>query len=136
MKNGKHKIEIKVSDNYNNLSTEVVVFITGDENKLKISNLMNYPNPFSYQTNFSFELEEYNQPIFILLEVFDIRGKKVFNYQNEYEFSPNFIDDISWDGKDLNYNPLPQGIYIYKLHVRNLLNGKNITLHNKLFKKL
>ena len=136
LKNGKHKIEIKVSDNYNNLSTEVVVFITGNENKLKISNLMNYPNPFSYQTNFSFELEEYNQPIFILLEVFDIRGKKVFNYQNEYEFSPNFIDDISWDGKDLNYNPLPQGIYIYKLHVRNLLNGKNITLHNKLFKKL
>ena len=136
LKNGKHKIEIKVADNYNNLSSKGVVFITGNENNLKVSNFMNYPNPFSDQTNFTFEIEEFNQPIYISLEVFNLRGKKVFDYQYEYEFSPNVIDNISWNGKDLNYNPLPQGIYIYKLHLRNLLNERKITLYNKLFKKL
>ena len=46
------------------------------------------------------------------------------------------IDDIFWNGNDLNNYPLPQGIYIYKLHVSNLSNGKKITVHNKVFKKL
>ena len=97
---------------------------------------MNYPNPFTDKTNFKFELQERGQPIFISVEVFDLRGHKVFSYQHEYEFSPDNIDNISWDGKDLNYNPLPQGIYIYKLHVRNLMNGKMITLHDKILKIL
>ena len=136
LKNGKHKVEIKVTDNYNNLTSESVVFITGNDNKLNISGVMNYPNPFTDKTNFKFELQERGQPIFISVEVFDLRGHKVFSYQHEYEFSPDNIDNISWDGKDLNYNPLPQGIYIYKLHVRNLMNGKMITLHDKILKIL
>tara|TARA_B100001287_G_C22638244_1_gene508743 strand:- start:971 stop:1486 length:516 start_codon:yes stop_codon:yes gene_type:complete len=136
LKNGKHKVEIKVADNYNNLTSESVVFVTGNDNKLNISGVMNYPNPFTDKTNFKFEMQERGQPTFISVEVFDLRGNKVFTYQHEYELSPDIIDNISWDGKDLNYNPLPQGIYIYKLHVRNLMNGKMITLHNKILKIL
>ena len=50
--------------------------------------------------------------------------------------SSSVIDDIFWNGNDLNNYPLPQGIYIYKLHVNNLVNGKKVTVHNKVFKKL
>ena len=46
------------------------------------------------------------------------------------------VEDIYWNGNDLNNYPLPQGIYIYKLHVNNLVNGKKVTVHNKVFKKL
>ena len=58
------------------------------------------------------------------------------NYTHTYEFSPLVVEDIYWNGNDLNNYPLPQGIYIYKLHVNNLVNGKKVTLHNKIFKKL
>ena len=58
------------------------------------------------------------------------------NYTHTYEFSPLVVEDIYWNGNDLNNYPLPQGIYIYKLHVNNLVNGKKITVHNKVFKKL
>ena len=133
---GKHKVEIKVSDNYNNMSTSSVVFIVGSENKLNITNLVNYPNPFNQITNFKFTNGEIDQPLEIKLEVYDLRGNIVFSLNKIYEFSPELIDDIQWNGKDLNNYPLPQGIYIYKLQVNNLLNGAKIILHNKLFKKI
>ena len=133
---GKHKIEIKVSDNYNNMSSGSVVFIVGSENKLNISNLMNYPNPFNEITNFKFDNGELDQPLEIKLQVFDLRGNLVYLLDKTYEFAPSVIDDISWDGRDLNNYPLSQGIYIYKLQVNNLLNGATIILHNKLFKKI
>ena len=133
---GKYKVEIKVSDNYNNMSTNSVVFIVGSENKLNISNLVNYPNPFNEITNFKFDNEEIDQPLEIKLQVFDLRGNLVYSLDKTYEFSPPVIDDISWDGRDLNNYPLSQGIYIYKLQVINLLNDATIILHNKLFKKI
>ena len=133
---GRHKIEIKITDNYNNLSSNSVVFIIGENNRLNIKNVMNFPNPFSDYTTFKFELPQEDQSIFVNLEIYDLRGNKVYNYTHTYEFSPLVVEDIYWNGNDLNNYPLPQGIYIYKLHVNNLVNGKKVTLHNKIFKKL
>ena len=136
LKGGKHKIKIKVADNYNNLSSKSVVFIIGNENLLKISNLMNYPNPFAYETTFSFDNDEFEQPLNVILEIYDLRGNLVYEFNKIYEFSPKKVDDIVWNGKDLNNYSLPQGMYIYKLHVYNLLDDSKIILHNKLLKKL
>ena len=133
---GRHKIEIKITDNYNNLSSNSVVFIIGENNRLNIKNVMNFPNPFSDNTTFKFDLPQEDQSIFVNLEIYDLRGNKVYNYTHTYEFSPLVVEDIYWNGNDLNNYPLPQGIYIYKLHVNNLVNGKKVTVHNKVFKKL
>ena len=133
---GRHKIEIKITDNYNNLSSNSVVFIIGENNRLNIKNVMNFPNPFSDYTTFKFDLPQEDQSIFVNLEIYDLRGNKVYNYTHTYEFSPLVVEDIYWNGNDLNNYPLPQGIYIYKLHVNNLVNGKKVTVHNKVFKKL
>ena len=133
---GRHKIEIKITDNYNNLSSNSVVFIIGENNRLNIKNVMNFPNPFSDYTTFKFDLPQDDQSIYVNLEIYDLRGNKVYNYTHTYEFSPLVVEDIYWNGNDLNNYPLPQGIYIYKLHVNNLVNGKKVTLHNKIFKKL
>ena len=97
---------------------------------------MNFPNPFSDYTTFKFDLPQEDQSIFVNLEIYNLRGNKVYNYTHTYEFSPLVVEDIYWNGNDLNNYPLPQGIYIYKLHVNNLVNGKKVTLHNKIFKKL
>ena len=61
---GKHKIEIKVSDTYNNLSFKSVVFVIDNNNLFNLYNLMNYPNPFSYETTFSFDHDSGEQPLF------------------------------------------------------------------------
>ncbi len=132
---GKHKIEIKISDNYNNLSTQSVVFIIGKDNSLKISEVISFPNPFVNFINFKFSLEE-DQPIDIHLEIYDLLGNKIFSINKYYNSSSNVIDDLNWNGKDFNDYHLPQGIYIYKLHVKNVINGKEAIIHNKLIKRL
>ncbi|MAS39012.1 MAG: hypothetical protein CMB84_03330 [Flammeovirgaceae bacterium] len=131
---GKHKIEIKVSDNYNNISTREVVFIIDEKNKSIVTDLMNYPNPFSEKTTFKFSNQDYGDGLDIELYIFDIRGNLVQSIYHSYEISPKVIDGLTWDGKDLNGYTLSQGIYIYKLQVQNTSKNKTELVHNKLLK--
>ena len=95
---------------------------------------MNYPNPFSYETTFSFDHDSGEQPLFIHLEVFDLRGTKLYSYEEILEYSNCHVDGIIWNGNDMNNNILPQGIYIYKLYVKNLYDNSSITTFNKMIK--
>ena len=131
---GKHKIEIKVSDNYNNISTKEVVFIIDSRNKTTISNLMNYPNPFSDVTTFKFSNRDNGDALDLSLYIYDIRGNLVHSTFESYEISPKVIDGLKWDGKDLNGYTLSQGIYIYKLQVHNTSENKTEVVHSKILK--
>lgn len=131
---GKHKIEIKVSDNYNNISTKEVVFIIDKRNKSIVTDLMNYPNPFSDKTTFKFTNQGHGDALDIELHIYDIRGNLVFSIYDSYEISPDIIERLSWDGKDFNGYTLSQGIYIYKLQVQNTSENKTEVVHNKLLK--
>ena len=132
---GKHKIKINISDNYNNITTKEVVFIIGEKNKPIISELMNYPNPFSETTTFKFHNKDYGQPLKIDLQIFDLRGNLLHSISENYEISPYIIENLIWDGTDLNGYSLPQGIYIYKLHVQNLIDYNIDLEHHKLIKR-
>ena len=68
------------------------------------------------------------------LNIYDLRGKIVYSIEKNYEVSPPVIDNLSWNGKDLNGYALSQGIYIYKLHVRNKSNNRIEIIHSKLLK--
>lgn len=131
---GKHRIQIKVSDNYNNISTKEVVFIIDDNYKENITELMNYPNPFNETTTFKFNNGYEGEPLEMSLNIYDLRGKIVYSIEKDYEVSPPVIDNLSWNGKDLNGYTLSQGIYIYKLHVRNKSNNRTEIIHSKLLK--
>ena len=131
---GKHRIQIKVSDNYNNISTKEVVFIIDDNFKANITELMNYPNPFNETTTFKFNNGYEGEPLEMSLNIYDLRGKIVYSIEKDYEVSPPVIDNLSWNGKDLNGYTLSQGIYIYKLHVRNKSNNRTEIIHSKLLK--
>ncbi|EQB63837.1 MAG: hypothetical protein RBG1_1C00001G1416 [candidate division Zixibacteria bacterium RBG-1] len=93
------------------------VYIEGvlQEDKLPFSLKQNYPNPFNRQTNFEFFLFEDGE---VVLEVFDIRGKKVKTLLKQ----GMTIGDHKtfWDAADFKGNPVPAGVYFYRLK----LNGK------------
>ena len=135
LKIGKHIIKIIVSDSYNNLSSKSVVFVIDDSNLFNIYNFMNYPNPFYDQTTFSFDHDDAEKPLLINLEIIDLRGNLLYKYEELVEYSNSHIDGIKWDGRDMNNNLLPQGIYIYKLHVKNLYDNSSITTFNKMIKR-
>jgi flagellar hook assembly protein FlgD len=95
---------------------------------------MNYPNPFSETTTFKFNNGYEGEPLEMSLNIYDLRGKIIYSIEKNYEVSPPVIDNLSWNGKDLNGYALSQGIYIYKLHVRNKSNNRTEIIHSKLLK--
>jgi len=83
----------------------------------------NYPNPFNLYTNMLYKLKG---EFFVKLEIYDIRGKKVKTLLSEKQ-TPGFKSFI-WNGKDDDENPLPSGVYFYRLKVGDQEKTKKMVL--------
>ncbi len=96
-------------------------------NKPMISNLLNYPNPFTTSTAFVFTVTGADVPQDIKIEIMTITGKIVREITKD-ELGPlhigRNITDFKWDGTDMYGQKLANGIYLYRV-VTNL-NGKSL----------
>ncbi len=95
--------------------------------KPMISNLLNYPNPFTTSTAFVFTITGTDVPQNIKIEVLTITGKIVREITKE-ELGPlhigRNITEFKWDGKDMYGQRLANGVYLY--HVVTNLNGHSL----------
>ena len=95
--------------------------------KSTITNLINYPNPFSSQTRFVFELTGSETPDELEIEIFTITGKIVKRIYLE-ELGPitigKNITEYAWDGCDTYGDKLANGIYFYTVKAK--INGEEI----------
>lgn len=83
----------------------------------------NYPNPFNSATEIRFQipLEDH-----VILKIFNSLGEEIRTLADE-KFH-NGIHSMSWDGKDADDNPLPSGIYLYRLHAGSYSQTKKMIL--------
>ena len=92
-----------------------------------ISQMMNYPNPFSTSTRFVFTLTGDEIPDDIQIQIMTISGKVVREI-NETELGPiqigRNITEFAWDGKDSFGDPLANGVYLYR--VKTKIKGQEI----------
>ncbi len=96
-------------------------------NKPMISNMLNYPNPFTTSTAFVFTVTGSEVPQNIKIEIMTITGKIVREITKN-ELGPlhigRNITEFKWDGTDQYGSKLANGIYLYRV-VTNL-NGKSL----------
>lgn len=96
-------------------------------NKPMISNMFNYPNPFTTSTAFVFTLTGSDIPQNIRIQVLTITGKIVREITKE-ELGPirigRNITEFKWDGTDQYGQKLANGVYLYRV-ITNL-NGKSL----------
>ncbi len=94
-------------------------------NKPMISNMLNYPNPFTTSTAFVFTVTGSEVPQNIRIQILTITGKIVRDITKE-ELGPlhigRNITEFKWDGTDQYGQKLANGIYLYRV-ITNL-NGK------------
>jgi hypothetical protein len=94
-------------------------------NKPMISNMLNYPNPFTTSTAFVFTITGNEVPQNIKIEIMTITGKIVREITKD-ELGPlhigRNITEFKWDGTDQYGQKLANGVYLYRV-VTNL-NGK------------
>ncbi len=119
--NGTYNIRISGSDIDGNTGVDYYQFeyISTDfrENELLSDNnefLINYPNPFSFETTIEFNLTEASN---IKLRIYSINGELVKTLFSGALQSG--IHTFIWETSDNNNNPVPCGIYFYKLEKDN-----------------
>ena len=96
-------------------------------NKPMISNMLNYPNPFTTSTAFVFTVTGSEVPQNLRIQILTITGKVVREITKD-ELGPihvgRNITDFKWDGTDAYGQKLANGVYLYRV-ITNL-NGKSL----------
>jgi hypothetical protein len=116
LSSGKHTLKVKAWDVANNSSEQSIEFTVVDN--FSILSVSNYPNPVSDYTNFTFGHNQYDAPLDVIIEIFDINGKRV-DYLKSFTGSVGLNSNpVRWN---INYDDLRlrSGIYIYRITAKN-----------------
>ncbi|MEY4903813.1 MAG: putative signal peptide protein, partial [Bacteroidota bacterium] len=86
--------------------------------KSSISNVLNYPNPFSTSTQFVYTLTGENPPTYFNIQIMTVSGKVIREITQD-ELGPMHIGthrtDYAWDGTDQFGDKLAAGVYLYRI---------------------
>ena len=113
---GKYTLSVTAWDNQNNSSEAETYFEVHSADDFAIINAVNYPNPFSNSTTFTFQRTSYD-PIDVEIRIYSVAGRLIGEIK-----TPNIVESfvrIPWNGKDNDGNTLANGVYFYKLIVRD-----------------
>lgn len=125
---GKYTLIVQAKDRSKNNSGSQDYKIQFEiNNKPTITNVLNYPNPFSSSTKFVFTLTGSEIPEVFTIQIMTITGKIVREIQKSELGNLHIgrnITDYAWDGKDEFGDKLANGVYLYKIVTK--LNGNNI----------
>jgi len=112
---GRHRLRLRAWDTYNNSSVAESNFDVLVKVGLQITNLFNYPNPFSTTTDFTFEHNDLSA-VDVEVKIYTVAGRHVRTVR-EFGQSNQFVK-IPWDGRDEDGDELANGVYLYKVLVR------------------
>lgn len=118
---GGHVLSIKAWDNANNSSLVSVRVEVRAQKEFELTQVMNYPNPFSKETNFYYHLSSSAERVEI--EIFTLAGRLIKHLPNaSKEAGINF--STTWDGKDQDGDQVANGVYIYKVTAEGRIDGE------------
>jgi hypothetical protein len=125
---GEYELVVTGKDVSNNPSGAIEYHVAFEVyNKSMITNLLNYPNPFTTSTAFVFTLTGTELPSQFRIQILTVTGKIVREITKQ-ELGPikigHNITEYKWDGKDQFGQPLANGVYLYRVIAD--INGKKI----------
>jgi hypothetical protein len=128
-RDGTYSLLIQASDKSGNAAANVDYRIDFEViNQSTISEVLNYPNPFSTSTRFVFTVTGSQVPDEFKIQIMTISGKVVREILQD-EIGPirigRNISEYAWDGRDEFGDRLANGVYLYRVFAR--LNGEDIT---------
>ena len=125
---GKYTLHIFSRDRSNNVSGQYDYRIQFEViNKPSITEVLNYPNPFSTSTKFVFTITGSEVPETFKIQILTITGRVVKEITRDelgFLHVGRNITDYAWDGKDQFGDQLANGVYLYRVQTR--LNGNEI----------
>ena len=114
---GLHSITIKAWNVADISNTATIQFLVKKRIQLQIKNLFNYPNPFTAKTTFSFEHNQPNGQLTVVIAVFNSNGQLMKEINQSFTDAGSRSCSIDWDGKDGSGQKLAPGLYFYRIIV-------------------
>lgn len=114
---GEHTLEVKAWDVHNNSGVGTTNFIVAKSACLAIQNLMNYPNPFSESTTFSFEHNRPGEALTVTFRIFSSSGQRVSEVKSEIQSDGYRVDGIKWEISGTDLDNIGKGVYVYSVLV-------------------
>jgi hypothetical protein len=112
---GRHVLEVLAKDASGNFfdstSSRSVFNVYNNPDLLQV---YNYPNPFSDNTNFTFELRGIIPPEEFKIKIFTVAGRLIKELSPSSPLQIGF-NKIYWDGKDQDGDEIANGLYFYKI---------------------
>ena len=119
---GQYQLLVIASDKSGNASGDInyTIHFTVDHES-HVSEVLNYPNPFSTKTQFVFTLSGEVVPDFIKIQIMTVTGRIVKTIYKE-DLGPirigRNITDYAWDGRDDFGDLLANGVYLYRVTIK------------------
>ncbi len=126
---GDHTLKVRAWDTFNNSAMAETRFRVASSNTFTVSDVMNYPDPFSSQTTFTFNHNQI-EGINVEIKIYTIAGRLIRTIK-ESGISESFVR-IPWDGTDSDGSPIANGVYLYKIIVKTTGGDKTQEVLGKL----
>ncbi len=122
---GLHEIKVKAWDSANNSAEGLTEFIVAESAAVALTNVLNYPNPFVNRTCFMFDHNQIGD-VDVLVSIYTVSGRLVKTIEERIDGGTGKVtreNCLEWDGKDDFGDDLAQGVYLYKVRLRNSSTG-------------
>ncbi len=116
---GVRSLTLKAWDNANNSASRTVEFRAVAEDGLILEKLLNYPNPFSDATQFTFEVSRSAEAE---IRIYTVDGRRIRRIEG-IAAQPGF-NWVDWDGRDERGDALSNGVYLYTVTARAGIGGR------------
>lgn len=132
LEEGEHTLTLQAFDIYNNPSKSKTEFIVADSEELVLRKVLNFPNPFTTNTEFQFEHNRANQQLNVQVQIFTVSGKLVKTINANIVPSGNRVTGINWNGLDDYGDKIGKGVYVYRVKVKSPIDNSSADKYEKL----
>ena len=129
---GPHTLKLKVWDTYNNSAESYLEFIVASSERIALSHILNYPNPFSTHTVFHFDHNRAGEDLDVMIQIYTVSGKLIKTLDSKIFSSTAHFMGLDWDGRDDFGDKIGKGVYVYRVWVRAPRDGSSVHRYEKL----
>ncbi|HEX9829494.1 MAG TPA: FlgD immunoglobulin-like domain containing protein, partial [Bacteroidota bacterium] len=116
LQEGRHTLTLRAWDIHNNSARLDTYFDVRVASDAAVFNVLNFPNPFSSTTMFTFQRNSF-EPVDVEIKIYTVAGRLI-----ESIAVPSVADrfvQIPWSGRDRDGNEVANGVYFYKVITRS-----------------
>ncbi len=122
---GNHNIKVKAWDNSNNSGAVESEFVVVQNEDLLIRDIVNYPNPMTDDTQFTFQI---SQDAMAEIRIYTVAGRLIKKFEPTPVSIGFNIFPEKWDGYDQDGDAVANGVYLYKIKAESDYDGESKTV--------